>query len=124
MKATKKSINNGEAVWTGIDYGKYTTSKEGFLDVDGFDFFWVLTGSEAFFAEGFLDEEGFDFFSSGWSWSCSWLWSCFWCSFKIFSAYSLLISFLDGFALVLIRSIIFSSYTVPLKLANADGFFW
>ena len=42
---------------------------------------------------------------------------------KFFQLLSLLISFLDGFALVLIRSIIFSSYTVPLKLANADGFF-
>jgi len=38
IEATKKSINNGEAVWTGIDYGKYTASKEGFLDVDGFNY--------------------------------------------------------------------------------------
>ena len=38
IEATKKSINNGEGVWTGIDYGKYTASKEGFLDIDGFNY--------------------------------------------------------------------------------------
>lgn len=38
IEATKKSINNGEAVWTGIDYGKYTAPKEGFLDIDGFNY--------------------------------------------------------------------------------------
>jgi bleomycin hydrolase len=38
IEATKKSIDNSEAVWTGIDYGKYTASKEGFLDIDGFNY--------------------------------------------------------------------------------------
>lgn len=38
IEAAKKSIDNSEAVWTGIDYGKYTASKEGFLDIDGFNY--------------------------------------------------------------------------------------
>ena len=36
--AVKKSINNEEAVWVGIDFDKYISLKDGFLDKDGFDY--------------------------------------------------------------------------------------
>jgi bleomycin hydrolase len=38
MDAVKKSIDNEEAVWVGIDFDKYVSLKDGFLDKDGFDY--------------------------------------------------------------------------------------
>ena len=37
-EAVKKSINNEEAVWVGIDVDKYISIEDGFLDKDGFDY--------------------------------------------------------------------------------------
>lgn len=36
--AVKKSIDNEEAVWIGIDVNKYISLDDGFLDKDGFDY--------------------------------------------------------------------------------------
>ena len=36
--AVKKSIDNEEAVWVGVDFDKYISLKDGFLDKDGFDY--------------------------------------------------------------------------------------
>ena len=36
--AVKKSIDNEEAVWVGIDFDKYISKEDGFLDKDGFDY--------------------------------------------------------------------------------------
>ena len=36
--AVKKSIDNEEAVWVGIDVNKYISLDDGFLDKDGFDY--------------------------------------------------------------------------------------
>jgi len=38
IDAVKKSIDNEEAVWTGVDFDKYISLKDGFLDKDGFDY--------------------------------------------------------------------------------------
>ena len=38
IDAVKKSIDNEEAVWVGIDFDKYISLKDGFLDKDGFDY--------------------------------------------------------------------------------------
>jgi len=38
IDAVKNSINNEEAVWVGIDFDKYISLKDGFLDKDGFDY--------------------------------------------------------------------------------------
>jgi bleomycin hydrolase len=38
MDAAKKSIDNEEAVWIGVDFGKYSSDKHGFLDKEGFDY--------------------------------------------------------------------------------------
>jgi len=38
IDAVKNSINNEEAVWVGIDFDKYNSLKDGFLDKDGFDY--------------------------------------------------------------------------------------
>ena len=38
IDAVKKSINNEEAVWVGVDFRKYTSNEHGFLDKDGFDY--------------------------------------------------------------------------------------
>ena len=38
IDAVKKSINNEEAVWAGVDFRKYTSNDHGFLDKDGFDY--------------------------------------------------------------------------------------
>ena len=38
IDAVKKSINNEEAVWVGVDFRKYTSNDHGFLDKDGFDY--------------------------------------------------------------------------------------
>ena len=37
-KAVKKSIDNKEAVWCGVDWGKFTSDEEGFLDQNGFNY--------------------------------------------------------------------------------------
>ena len=36
--AVKKSIDNEEAVWVGVDFDKYISLKDGFLDKEGFDY--------------------------------------------------------------------------------------
>jgi bleomycin hydrolase len=38
IDAVKNSIDNEEAVWTGVDFDKYISLKDGFLDKDGFDY--------------------------------------------------------------------------------------
>jgi len=38
IDAVKKSITNEEAVWVGVDFDKYISLKDGFLDKDGFDY--------------------------------------------------------------------------------------
>jgi bleomycin hydrolase len=38
IDAVKNSINNEEAVWVGIDFDKYISAEDGFLDKDGFDY--------------------------------------------------------------------------------------
>jgi bleomycin hydrolase len=38
IDAVKKSIDSEEAVWVGIDFDKYISLKDGFLDKDGFDY--------------------------------------------------------------------------------------
>jgi bleomycin hydrolase len=38
IDAVKNSINNEEAVWVGIDFDKYISTEDGFLDKDGFDY--------------------------------------------------------------------------------------
>jgi bleomycin hydrolase len=38
IDAVKNSINNEEAVWVGIDFDKYISIEDGFLDKDGFDY--------------------------------------------------------------------------------------
>ena len=38
LDAVKKSIDNEEAVWVGIDFNKYISLKDGFLDKAGFDY--------------------------------------------------------------------------------------
>jgi len=38
IDAVKNSINNEEAVWVGIDFDKYISMEDGFLDKDGFDY--------------------------------------------------------------------------------------
>jgi bleomycin hydrolase len=38
IDAVKKSINNEEAVWIGVDFDKYISLKDGFLDKEGFDY--------------------------------------------------------------------------------------
>lgn len=38
IDAVKKSIDTEEAVWVGIDFDKYVSLKDGFLDKDGFDY--------------------------------------------------------------------------------------
>ena len=37
-KAVKKSIDNKEAVWCGVDWGKFTSDEEGFMDQNGFNY--------------------------------------------------------------------------------------
>ena len=37
-KAITKSIDNKEAIWCGVDWGKFTSNDEGFLDQDGFNY--------------------------------------------------------------------------------------
>mgnify|MGYP005722243825 CR=1 FL=1 len=82
----------------------------------GFDFAFLVAG---FFSLADVVEDFFlvSFFSS------AWLSSCLCASFKIFSASSFEISFLFALPFSLIKFKIFSSYTVPLKLAKAEGFF-
>jgi len=38
IDAVKNSLDNEEAVWTGVDFDKYISLKDGFLDKDGFDY--------------------------------------------------------------------------------------
>lgn len=38
LELCKKSINNDEAVWCGLDWNKYRSEKEGFLDKSGFNY--------------------------------------------------------------------------------------
>jgi bleomycin hydrolase len=38
IDAVKNSIDNEEAVWTGVDFDKHISLKDGFLDKDGFDY--------------------------------------------------------------------------------------
>ena len=37
-KAVKKSIDNKEAVWCGVDWGKFTSNEDGFMDQNGFNY--------------------------------------------------------------------------------------
>ena len=38
IDAVKKSIDNQEAVWVGVDFRKYSSNESGFLDKEGFDY--------------------------------------------------------------------------------------
>ena len=38
IDAVKHSINNEEAVWVGVDFGKYVSNEHGFLDKEGYDY--------------------------------------------------------------------------------------
>ena len=38
IDAVKKSIDNEEAVWVGVDFRKYASNEHGFLDKEGFDY--------------------------------------------------------------------------------------
>jgi bleomycin hydrolase len=42
IDAVKKSIDNEEAVWVGVDFRKYASDDHGFLDKEGFDYEDVL----------------------------------------------------------------------------------
>ena len=42
IDAVKHSINNEEAVWIGVDFGKYVSNEHGFLDKEGYDYEDVL----------------------------------------------------------------------------------